>query len=173
MAQYASGSKSAPNSDSFWVHRLFNVYVRVFCAPNATILLILHTRQDQNDLQLKRWFFGNIDIYCNSIAGPLHSVIEAYTQPYSFHGRIKLIICQIRHELSVTIHEISISWKKKNVRWRTLYKLVILFHFFFFFCVMDTFKKICGFLVMFLCCCYYFYFIFCAVINVNYKKCQL
>ena len=37
---YASGPKSAPNSDSFWVRRLFNVCVRVFCAPNATILLV-------------------------------------------------------------------------------------------------------------------------------------
>ena len=37
---YASGSKSAPNSDSFWVRRLFNVCMRVFCAPNATILLV-------------------------------------------------------------------------------------------------------------------------------------
>ena len=36
----ASGLKSAPNSDSFWVRRLFNVKVRVFCAPNATILLV-------------------------------------------------------------------------------------------------------------------------------------
>ena len=45
-------------------------------------------------------------------------VVQAYTQPYSFGGRIKLIPCQIRHELSVTTHEISSSWKK-NVRWRT------------------------------------------------------
>ena len=37
---YASGPKSATNSDSFWVHRLFNVCVRVFCAPHATILLV-------------------------------------------------------------------------------------------------------------------------------------
>ena len=37
---YASGPKSAPNSDSFWVRRLFNVCVRVFCAPNETILLV-------------------------------------------------------------------------------------------------------------------------------------
>ena len=37
---------------------------------------------------------------------------QAYTQPYSFGGKIKLIICQIRHELSVTIHEISTSGKK-------------------------------------------------------------
>ena len=37
---YASGSKSTPNSDSFWVRRLYNVCVRVFCAPNATILLV-------------------------------------------------------------------------------------------------------------------------------------
>ena len=37
---YASGSKSAPNSDLFWVRWLFNVCMRVFCAPNATILLV-------------------------------------------------------------------------------------------------------------------------------------
>ena len=37
---YASGPKSASNSVSFWVRRLFNVYVRVFCAPHATILLV-------------------------------------------------------------------------------------------------------------------------------------
>ena len=37
---YASGPKSAPNSDLFWVRRLFNVCVHVFCAPNATILLV-------------------------------------------------------------------------------------------------------------------------------------
>ena len=39
-SNYASGSKSAPNSDSFWVRRLFNVWVRVFYAPNATIFLV-------------------------------------------------------------------------------------------------------------------------------------
>ena len=33
------GPGSIPNSDSFWVRRLFNVCVLVFCAPNATILL--------------------------------------------------------------------------------------------------------------------------------------
>ena len=37
---YASGSKSASNSDLFWLCRLFNVCVRVFCVPNATILLV-------------------------------------------------------------------------------------------------------------------------------------
>ena len=37
---YASGAKFAPNSDSYWLRRLFNVCVRVFCAPNATILLV-------------------------------------------------------------------------------------------------------------------------------------
>ena len=30
----------------------------------------------------------------------------------NWEGRIKLIICQIRHELSVVIREISTSWKK-------------------------------------------------------------
>ena len=37
---YAFGPKSAQNSESFLVRRLFNVCVRVFCAPNATILLV-------------------------------------------------------------------------------------------------------------------------------------
>ena len=37
---YASGSKSASNSDSFWVRRVFNVCMGVFSAPNATILLV-------------------------------------------------------------------------------------------------------------------------------------
>ena len=40
------------------------------------------------------------------------SVVQAYTQPYLFSGRIKLIICQIKHELNVTVYEISTSWKK-------------------------------------------------------------
>ena len=53
--------------------------------------------------------FVKIGMFCKSIAGPL---VQAYTQPYSFDERIKLIICQIRHELSVIIHEISTSWKK-------------------------------------------------------------
>ena len=43
---------------------------------------------------------------CKSIAGPLS---EAKTQPYSFGGKIKQIICQIRHELSVTFQEMSTS----------------------------------------------------------------
>ena len=37
---YASGLKSAPNSDKFWVGRLFDVCVGVFCALNETMLLI-------------------------------------------------------------------------------------------------------------------------------------
>ena len=75
IANYASGLKSAPNSNSFWVRRLFNVYVRVFCPPNATILLVC---------------------------------IPA--KSYSFGERIKLIICQIRYELSVTyIHNWSLQ----------------------------------------------------------------
>ena len=41
--------------------------------------------------------------------GIFPSVVQAYTQPNSFGGKIKLISCQIRHELSVTIHEISTS----------------------------------------------------------------
>ena len=57
------------------------------------------------------FFFTKIDIICKAITGPFASVVQAYTQPYSFGGKIKVIICQIRHELSVNIYEISTSWK--------------------------------------------------------------
>ena len=76
----------------------------------------------------KMIFFAKIGIVCKSIAGPLPRVVQAYTQPYSFGGRLKLIICQIRHELGVTIHEISTSWKN-DVRWRTLYFMSVILTF--------------------------------------------
>ena len=40
------------------------------------------------------------------------AIFPSVVQPYSFSGIIQLIICEIRYELSVTIHEISTSWKK-------------------------------------------------------------
>ena len=86
----------------------FNVCVGVFCVPNATILFVyIHAK-------IKMSFFWNakIGIFCKSSKkGPLS---EACTQPYSFDGRIKLIMCQIRHELSVTIHKIFTRWKKTS-----------------------------------------------------------
>ena len=70
-------------------------------------VIFAHILQDYHD------FRSNVAI--------LPSVVQAYTQSYSFGGRIKLIIFQTRHELSVTIHEISTGWKN-NFRWRTQYK---------------------------------------------------
>ena len=57
----------------------------------------------------KMIFFAKIIIFCNSIAGPFPRVVQAYIQLYLFGGRIKLYIGQIRHELSVTSHEIITS----------------------------------------------------------------
>ena len=61
------------------------------------------------------WQFCLFTYSPRSIAGPILSFIQAYTQPYSFGGRIKIIVCQIRHELSVIIHQISTNWKKKTL----------------------------------------------------------
>ena len=108
-ANYATGPKSATNCDSFWVRRLFNVCVLVFSAPNATIFLVYIPAK------IKMSFIWKDDFFCHDFHSNVAiflSVVQAYTQPYSFGGRIKLIICQIRHELSATIHEISISLKK-------------------------------------------------------------
>ena len=89
---YGSGPKSAPNSNSYWVRRHFNVYVQKKCFK-CDNFACLHTRQHQNELHLKRWFF--FGIFYKSSAGPLPSVVQAYTQPYSFGVRRKLIICQL------------------------------------------------------------------------------
>ena len=92
-----------------------------FLCPKCDNFAFLHTRQDQNELHLRRWFSFFLPKSTSSISRSQASIVQTYTQPYSFGIRIKLIICQIRHELSVTIQEISTSWK--NVGWRTLYEL--------------------------------------------------
>ena len=64
---YASEPKSAPNSDSFWVRRLFNVCVRVFCAPCATILLVYIPTTIKMSFIWKDDFFATIGVFCKSI----------------------------------------------------------------------------------------------------------
>ena len=57
---YASGLKSALNSGSFWVRRLFNVCVWVFCTPNATILLAYISAK------IKMRFIWKDDFFCQN-----------------------------------------------------------------------------------------------------------
>ena len=110
-SNYGSGPKSATNSNSsFWLRRLFNVCVRVFCAPNAIILLGFTYPPRSKWASYEKMIFilqYYHDFQSNVAIFP--SIVQAYTQPYSFGGRIKLIICQIWHELSVSIHKISTS----------------------------------------------------------------
>ena len=100
----------------------FSMYACGFSVPQMRqFYLFTYPPKSKWASSEKMIIFAKIGIFYKSIAGPLS---EAYTQPYSFGGRIKLIICQIRHERSVTIHEIIISWKI-NVRWRTLYNFIL------------------------------------------------
>ena len=108
---YASGPISAPNSDSFWVHRFFNACVRVFCAPNAIILLLYMPAKIKMSFIWKNDFFlpkstSSVSRSQAHLFLPCSSV-----QPYSFGGRVKLNICQIKHEL--TFNEICTTWKKR------------------------------------------------------------
>ena len=76
LPNYAFGPKSAPKVTRFGCVG-FSMYACGFSVPGFSCL---HTRQDQNELHLKRWFFFvKFDIFCKSIAGPLPSVIQAYT----------------------------------------------------------------------------------------------
>ena len=51
---YASGPKSAPNSDSFLDASAFRCMRAGFLCPKCDSFACLHTRQDQNELHLKR-----------------------------------------------------------------------------------------------------------------------
>ena len=94
-------------------------------------ILSLSSQDNENTELTVLFFFQNPYAFFAHILQHYHdfqsniaifpSFVQTYTQPYLFGGRTKLIICQIRHELSVTIHEISTSWRKNNVRWRTQY----------------------------------------------------
>ena len=80
---YASGPKSAPNSDSFWVRWLFNVCVRVFCAPKATILFVYIPAKMKLSFMNEKmifFFFAKIGIFCKLIAD---SLSEAYTSEHT------------------------------------------------------------------------------------------
>ena len=91
----------------WWCHflSLFFTRYRTYGADSASLLL-KSVRNFRTNSATLPWFSGKIAIF--------PSAVQAYTPPYSLGGRIKLIICQIRHESSVTIHEISTSWKKKR-----------------------------------------------------------
>ena len=69
---YASGPKSATNSDSFWLRWLFNVCVRVFC------LFIYPPRSIWASTE-KMLFVAKIGIFCKSIAGPLSEAKTHWT----------------------------------------------------------------------------------------------
>ena len=56
----------------------------------------------QNPYAIFAHFLQNYHDYQTNVA-IFPSVVQAYTQPCSFIGRIKLIICHIRHDLSVTV----------------------------------------------------------------------
>ena len=64
---YVSGPKSAPNSDTFWVLWLFTVCVRVFCALNATILLVYSgskSAPNSDSFWVRRLFNVCVRVFC-------------------------------------------------------------------------------------------------------------
>ena len=106
---YAPWPKSALNSDSFCV--------RVYCAANATILLVYILAK------IKKSFISKDEFFFLPKSASSVSQSQAHTT-YSFGGSIKLIICQIRQELSVTIHD-PIFGFFFNFLWQLLFTLLV------------------------------------------------
>ena len=106
------------------VGRLFNVCVRIFCAPNATILLVYLPAEIKMSFIWKDGFFlpKSASSVSRSLAHLAKQSSSVYTTIFVRWKNKTNYLCQISYELSVTIHEISTSWRKKNVKWRILYK---------------------------------------------------
>ena len=92
--------------------RVYAVYLAFHVLGWGCQFLSLFSQNNEHTELTVLLFFRNQHYHdFQSNVGLFPSVAQGYTQPYSFSERIKLIICQIRHELTVTIHEISTSWK--------------------------------------------------------------
>ena len=102
---YESGPNSHQTVTRFWCVGC-SMYAWGFSVPQMWqfCLFTYPPRSKWDSYEKSIFFFAKIGIFCKSIAGPLSKGLLG--------GRIKLIICQISYELSVTIHEISTSWKK-------------------------------------------------------------
>ena len=89
-----------------WWWQFFSLFAKDNEHTELTMLLFFqnpYTIFATHILQHYHDFQSNVTVF--------PSVVQAYTQTYSFSERIKLIICQISHEQSVSIHEISNDWK--------------------------------------------------------------
>ena len=122
---YAPEPKSAPNINSFWVLRWnFSMYAcgfSIFCALNATILLVYIPAKIKMSFIWKDDFFAKIGIFCNSISHNIsQQCLSVYTTIF-VRPKDKPNFCQIRHELNVAIHEMRLVEKKKTLGdWQTL-----------------------------------------------------
>ena len=96
-------------------------------APNVTIFLVYISAKIKITFIWKDdFFFLPKSASVSRSYAIFPSVVQAYTQPYSLGGRIKLIICQIRHELGITTHEISTSRKKTLDGGPNIYELYLI-----------------------------------------------
>ena len=105
---YASGSKSAPSRFA-WVDFSKYMHAGFLLCPRSENFACLH--RNQNEHHLKWWFVLTKSTF--SVSRSQANFPALFKRTHNHKQRIKLIICQIRHELSITIQEISTIWKKK------------------------------------------------------------
>ena len=88
-----------------------------FLCPKCNNFACLHTRQDQNELHLKRiFFFAKIGIFCKSIEGPLSeskthwmSTGFNYWTNWTLYGVISRSLCKIRLR-NVQLLRTTVNW---------------------------------------------------------------
>ena len=101
----ASAAHAVAADNAVFKNRVQNTEcsVRVFCAPNVTILLVYTPAKIKMGSIWKDDFFSKIGIFCKSIAGVYTTVCVRRKDRTNYPS----------NELRVTIHEINTSRKKR------------------------------------------------------------
>ena len=101
---YASGPKSAPKNNSFWVRWLFNEIARVFCCINVTILLLYTPAKIKMSFIWKDLFFlPKSESSLNRSQAHLskqrrigRSIGFNFWTKWTLYGNMKRFLCKIR-----------------------------------------------------------------------------
>ena len=105
--------KSAPNSDSFRVRRLFNVCVRVYCSPNGTILLAYIPDKIKMSFICKDDFLPkSASSVRRSLKGIRWSICFNSWTNSTFYGVISRSLCKMRlNDVSETFN----YWERQQI----------------------------------------------------------
>ena len=121
---YASGRKSAPNINSFWVPRVFQcIAVGFLCSKCDNFACLHNTRQNQNEVHLKRWFFFLPK--SSSSVGSVSFVRKNKTNYLSYQTWAKCYHSWNKHKLKKKLDGGSYRFRDVSRKW-VIYEIMLI-----------------------------------------------